>query len=234
MSIIANSNSNGSVALSMLKSCTSFIGAKVANLGVSIAILRMAVHALKHYYLPKLAQIQKQAEDEYNTDLNEIKRYEYFTLLLRLALGNLLFQSSSSSEYNGDAYYNALYGTQENKGQKSLRELIPSISQHKKDAVSKKDRQIVHRGSCHCNTIQFRLRAKPDFEAIDCPGKIRYPHIVVESSAFKITRGSKFLQMYYVDVSKEDFPQDINGFLNVSDDTNARESTTAAHAFCMR
>ena len=216
-------------SVSVLKSCSSFIGTTAANLGLSIAVLRMAVHALKLYYLPKLSQIQKQANSEKEGDANALKRYEYFTLLLRLALGNLLFQSSSSSGGEGDAYFNAVYGK---KGNNQLKSFQSSTTQQTlKGNTPKKERKIVHRGSCHCNSVQFALRAKPDFEAIDCPGKIRYPHILVESTEFKITRGSKFLQMYYVNVPNDDFPQDGS---YIRDGSGCCESTTAAHAFCMR
>ena len=37
-------------------------------------------------------------------------------------------------------------------------------------------RLITHRGSCHCNSIRFTLKAPLTPKAYDCKAKIRYPH----------------------------------------------------------
>ena len=226
MALNNHSNPGSSTALSIIKGCTSF----GANLGLSVAILRLAVHALKNYYIPKLRDQEGSPDDARNA------KYEYFTTLLRLVLGNLLFDSSdgnfgSSSGREGDAYYNAAYGNG------SLDNGNTVVNGNELRSV-KKERKILHRGSCHCKSVQFSLYAKPDFEAIDCPGKIRYPYVKVESCAFKITRGSKFLQMYYVNIPKRGhspyassytYEQTFRNFTS-----NESESKTAAHAFCKR
>ena len=43
---------------------------------------------------------------------------------------------------------------------------------------------VQHKGQCMCGRFCFRLLAPPDVRALDCPGRIRYPHIFVPAGAF--------------------------------------------------
>jgi len=82
-----------------------------------------------------------------------------------------------------------------------------------------------YRGSCHCNSIRFRLRAPSHMFAKDCKGKIRYPHIATKADNFELLNGTEFLSVYYVQL-----PDNNN---NNNHHTNTK-GNIAAHTFCNR
>ena len=47
-----------------------------------------------------------------------------------------------------------------------------------------------------CPRFCFRLLAPPDLKALDCPGRIRYPHIFVPSGAFTPLSDLRLLTLY--------------------------------------
>ena len=46
-----------------------------------------------------------------------------------------------------------------------------------------------HVGSCHCECISFTVKAPRVLRALDCASKIRYPHITVPGSDFRVVKG---------------------------------------------
>ena len=71
---------------------------------------------------------------------------------------------------------------------------------------------------------------------LDCPGKIRYPHILSDASKFQLTKGSSFLQVYYVTLPRhlsETDRDERHAELN-NNNSKSSNSTVAAHAFCNR
>jgi hypothetical protein len=68
-----------------------------------------------------------------------------------------------------------------------------------------------------------QLCAPRNIAALDCGGKIRYPHYPTTADKFQLTKGSRHLKMYYVTVN------------NVSEDGSPTGTTCmAAHTFCGR
>lgn len=47
-----------------------------------------------------------------------------------------------------------------------------------------------------CGRFCFRLLAPPDIKALDCPGRIRYPHIFVPANAFTPLSDLRLLTLY--------------------------------------
>jgi len=100
-----------------------------------------------------------------------------------------------------------------------------------------------HRGSCHCRSIQFLLRGPQKLEAVDSPGKIRYPHIPTTATQFQLLRGENEVKFYYVNdksdssvgstIASEEQP-DYN-FENDDDQHNNRtqQQSSGAHGFCV-
>mmetsp|Transcript_12945 Transcript_12945/g.19382 ORF Transcript_12945/g.19382 Transcript_12945/m.19382 type:complete len:398 (-) Transcript_12945:101-1294(-) len=178
-----------------------------ASFGISLAIIRIAVHALKRYYLPSAV------------DGKRDKQKQYFTFLLRILLGNLL----SINENDGRNQHGMLF-----ESEFYMIALLKRIAGIEDDSEKRENcdeylenRDVIHSGSCHCGSVHFELRAKAYFDALDSPGKIRYPHVAVESSAFRLIQGTRYLKMYYVKLSQ------VNA-------VEEEEDVTAAHAFCKR
>mmetsp|Transcript_10052 Transcript_10052/g.11689 ORF Transcript_10052/g.11689 Transcript_10052/m.11689 type:complete len:465 (+) Transcript_10052:243-1637(+) len=74
-------------------------------------------------------------------------------------------------------------------------------------------------GSCHCKSISFIVKAPCHIEAQDCEGKISYPHFLSNANNFQLISGTRFLSIYYV---------------NLSDDEYSHRNVVAAHSFCSR
>lgn len=73
-----------------------------------------------------------------------------------------------------------------------------------------------------CSSSQ-KLLAPRNISALDCGGKIRYPHYPTTADKFQLTKGSRHLKMYYVTVN------------NVSEDGSPTGTTCmVAHTFCGR
>jgi len=113
------------------------------------------------------------------------------------------------------------------------------------DSAGKKMR--TYAGSCHCNSIRFRLRAPSHLSAKDCQGKIRYPHIYTTASNFQLTSGTESLSVYYVRLPshKTTNPKPPSNNINASssssstssssdDDESTEKGNIAAHTFCNR
>jgi hypothetical protein len=62
---------------------------------------------------------------------------------------------------------------------------------------------ITHQGSCHCNSVQFEIRAPRTLIAKEGPGKISYRHTEIKSSNFRVVRGANHLKTYYVKVKDD-------------------------------
>ncbi len=105
-------------------------------------------------------------------------------------------EKSSHQDSKGDAYYKSAYKA--NEGEKN------------------ENRVITHRGSCHCNSVQFALKASMAPVARDCKSKFRYPHVSASSQTFHLTRGTRYLNIYYVTLTK------------------TSDRSMAAHGFCSR
>jgi len=69
---------------------------------------------------------------------------------------------------------------------------------------------------CSLRSAQFSLRAPYHLTSFDCKSKIRYPHIPATSKTFNLVRGTTFLQIYYVTLTK------------------SPAQDKAAHGFCSR
>mmetsp|Transcript_585 Transcript_585/g.1224 ORF Transcript_585/g.1224 Transcript_585/m.1224 type:complete len:515 (-) Transcript_585:263-1807(-) len=120
---------------------------------------------------------------------------------------------------DGDAYHRAAYGNNNQNATTS------STSGNGKGGKQQQDAgpEMQHRGSCHCGSIRFTLCAPRNISALDCGGKIRYPHYPTTADKFQLTKGSRHLKMYYVTVN------------NVSEDGSPTGTTCmAAHTFCGR
>jgi len=86
-------------------------------------------------------------------------------------------------------------------------------------------------GSCHCNSIRFRLRAPSHMFAKDCKGKIRYPHISTKADHFELLHGTESLSVYYVELPEDKHQQIVtNDVVNHS----TLKGNIAAHTFCNR
>ena len=55
---------------------------------------------------------------------------------------------------------------------------------------------VHHTGACMCGRFGFRLLAPADLKALDCPGRVRYPHIFVPVSAFQPLADLRLLTLY--------------------------------------
>ena len=55
---------------------------------------------------------------------------------------------------------------------------------------------VQHKGQCMCGRFCFRLLAPADMRALDCPGRIRYPHIFVPAGAFTPLSDLRLLTLY--------------------------------------
>jgi hypothetical protein len=62
---------------------------------------------------------------------------------------------------------------------------------------------ITHQGSCHCQSVQFEIRAPRTLIAKEGPGKINYRHTEMRSTNLRIMRGVKHLKTYYVKVKDD-------------------------------
>ena len=124
----------------------------------------------------------------------------FYTVAVAAARGGGVesnYSKKSGKDGVGDSYYKAAYA-------------------HQESGVKGMDGVITHRGSCHCNSVQFTLLAPIALEAFDCKSKIRYPHLTSNAQTFNVVRGTRFLKIYYVTLAKTEM------------------KSTAAHGFCSR
>lgn len=67
------------------------------------------------------------------------------------------------------------------------------------DDQSEDNVPIIHKGACHCRSVQFELIAP---RKVACkaarPGKIQYRHARVRARSFRFIQGAPFVNMYYV------------------------------------
>ena len=61
-----------------------------------------------------------------------------------------------------------------------------------------KESTVLHNGSCHCQRIQFRVRAPSVIKAVDIPSKIRFPRLTVPYEFFETVSDERFLSLYTV------------------------------------
>ena len=55
---------------------------------------------------------------------------------------------------------------------------------------------VHHQGACMCGRFGFRLLAPADIKALDCPGRVRYPHVFVPAGAFQPLADLRLLTLY--------------------------------------
>ncbi|KAL3796705.1 hypothetical protein HJC23_010005 [Cyclotella cryptica] len=100
-----------------------------------------------------------------------------------------------------------------------------------------------HRGSCHCRSIHFLLRGPKNLQAVDSPGKIRYPHIPTTASQFELLRGENDMRFYYVNVKADSASiessiasEEPNYCFESDDDIHnnnrTQQQSSGAHGFC--
>jgi len=68
------------------------------------------------------------------------------------------------------------------------------------DALPKAEKEVTHRGSCHCGTVQFEVTAPEHIESLDCNcsicSKKGYIHLIVPKSKFRLISGENNLSCY--------------------------------------
>ncbi|KAL3808787.1 hypothetical protein ACHAXA_011171 [Cyclostephanos tholiformis] len=108
------------------------------------------------------------------------------------------------------------------------------------------DGMDLHQGSCHCGSIKFVLRGPRCLRAVDSPGKIRYPHIIISAGMFQLISGGDRMRFYYDDIigAADDDPSssssssssiefsDRAGEGRRNDDDAAANQALGAHGFC--
>mmetsp|Transcript_11535 Transcript_11535/g.23258 ORF Transcript_11535/g.23258 Transcript_11535/m.23258 type:complete len:301 (+) Transcript_11535:132-1034(+) len=52
-----------------------------------------------------------------------------------------------------------------------------------------REETVTHQGSCHCQVVEFTIEAPKRLKALDCPSKIRYPHVHLPIKALQVLRG---------------------------------------------
>jgi hypothetical protein len=57
-----------------------------------------------------------------------------------------------------------------------------------------------HKGGCHCGTVAFEVRTKPEIELVDCNcsmcAKTGYLHLIVPRKDFRLLRGEELITTY--------------------------------------
>eukprot|EP00579_Thalassiosira_antarctica_P017244 CAMPEP_0201933448 /NCGR_PEP_ID=MMETSP0903-20130614/31577_1 /ASSEMBLY_ACC=CAM_ASM_000552 /TAXON_ID=420261 /ORGANISM="Thalassiosira antarctica, Strain CCMP982" /LENGTH=433 /DNA_ID=CAMNT_0048473393 /DNA_START=473 /DNA_END=1777 /DNA_ORIENTATION=- len=102
----------------------------------------------------------------------------------------------------------------------------------KKDQVGNienNDGDYEHQGSCHCSSITFVLRGPQRLQAVDSPGKIRYPHIPTSANRFQLLRGESDMRFYYEE--DNDDSSSIT-FDHAVEERNDANQASGAHVFC--
>ena len=85
------------------------------------------------------------------------------------------------------------------------------------------------------NNYLTQLKVKGSLKALDCTGKIRYPHIYTNSSQFQVTKGSSCLQVYYVTIPGDSHDEgDDHAQDQIHNEEKKYANIIAAHAFCKR
>eukprot|EP00584_Thalassiosira_punctigera_P005972 CAMPEP_0172544896 /NCGR_PEP_ID=MMETSP1067-20121228/14955_1 /TAXON_ID=265564 ORGANISM="Thalassiosira punctigera, Strain Tpunct2005C2" /NCGR_SAMPLE_ID=MMETSP1067 /ASSEMBLY_ACC=CAM_ASM_000444 /LENGTH=487 /DNA_ID=CAMNT_0013331547 /DNA_START=379 /DNA_END=1843 /DNA_ORIENTATION=+ len=86
-----------------------------------------------------------------------------------------------------------------------------------------------HQGSCHCSSVTFVLRGPQRLQAVDSPGKIRYPHIPTPANRFQLLRGESEMRFYYEE--DNDDSSSIT-FDHAVEERNDTKDASGAHVFC--
>lgn len=115
-----------------------------ASFGVSLAIIRVAVHALKRYYLPSVV------------DGKRDRQKQYFSFLLRILLGNLLYNSDSDGRnHNAKLFESEFYIIALFKRLAGIEEDDPGKRENGDEYLENRD--VIHPGSCHCGSVHFEV-----------------------------------------------------------------------------
>jgi len=174
-----------------------------ATLGLSLAVYRLVAAMMKG----SRRSVDEDRDGGGSTDASSGRGILTFPSFLLTFLRAALFRKIQ----DGDSYHRAAHGRDQKKGN----------AKKKGEDLAGPDMQ--HRGGCHCGSIRFTLCAPRNIAALDCGGKIRYPHYPTTADKFQLTKGSRHLKMYYVTVN------------NVSEDGSPTGTTCmAAHTFCGR
>mmetsp|Transcript_14160 Transcript_14160/g.41548 ORF Transcript_14160/g.41548 Transcript_14160/m.41548 type:complete len:506 (-) Transcript_14160:83-1600(-) len=117
----------------------------------------------------------------------------------------------------GDEYYRAAHGAGRIKRVEDANEV---------------DRlEVRHDGSCHCGRVRFMLFGPRSLPALDCPGKIRYPHHCTKADKFEFLEGSEqHVRVYYVALDNDT----KGGTLLTGGAQAMTTATVAAHTFCIQ
>lgn len=176
-----------------------------ATLGLSLAVYRL-VAAMLRGNRRSVDDDDRSADDTSSSSRSILSLPSFLLTFLRAALFRKI--------RDGDSYHRAAYGRDNHQQKKGA---------GKKKGEDTAGPDMQHRGSCHCASIRFTLLAPRNISALDCGGKIRYPHYPTTADKFQLTKGSRHLKMYYVTVN------------NVSEDGSPTGTTCmVAHTFCGR
>jgi len=96
------------------------------------------------------------------------------------------------------------------------------------EIIQGNDGEYEHKGSCHCSSITFVLRGPKLLQAVDSPGKIRYPHIPIPADRFQLLRGKSDMRFYYEDDNNDDSSSITFDHAVVEE----RNDASGAHVFC--
>mmetsp|Transcript_17029 Transcript_17029/g.34176 ORF Transcript_17029/g.34176 Transcript_17029/m.34176 type:complete len:618 (-) Transcript_17029:115-1968(-) len=151
----------------------------------------------------------------------------------------------------------------DDNGCRENEQLPPDIQQHNHRGTSdpsalqnngldeQDDEECEHYGSCQCGSIYFVLRGPKHLQAVECPGKIRYPHIPTTADRFRLVRGASDMRFYYNNtVPLGDLQEEVeegahsvvgsytygdggsNSRKNANSRQNNQQQSCGAHAFC--
>ncbi|KAL3907924.1 MAG: hypothetical protein SGILL_008677 [Bacillariaceae sp.] len=89
-----------------------------------------------------------------------------------------------------------------------LRKLLlddPQVSSRRTKSIDNHDlsspgdgKVITHNGSCHCETIQFQVKAPRCLNAKEGPGKIQYRHTTIHAVNYRLIAGHECLKTYMI------------------------------------
>lgn len=111
-----------------------------------------------------------------------------------------------------------------NGGERSSRE-----EEDQGEIIQGNDGEYEHQGSCHCSSITFVLRGPKRLQAVESPGKIRYPHIPIPADRFQLLTGESEMRFYYEDDNNNDDSSSITFDHAVVEERN---DASGAHVFC--
>ncbi|KAL7539399.1 hypothetical protein ACHAXR_009251 [Thalassiosira sp. AJA248-18] len=97
------------------------------------------------------------------------------------------------------------------------------------ETIGNIDGDYEHQGSCHCGLITFLIRGPQRLQAVDSPGKIRYPHVPTSANRFQLLRGESDMRFYYEE--DNDDSSSIT-FEHAGEERNDTNEALGAHAFC--